>query len=129
FPIRRGLPRRAFLRAGERAALVMAISEGTRRSVSEVGVPEEKIVVVPNVMRADEIRYTEEGRARVRSRLGIPDDAFVVGCISRFHPKKRNDVGVRAVRGLDNPRVHLILAGSGETESELRELAAPLGER
>jgi glycosyltransferase involved in cell wall biosynthesis len=129
FPLRRGLPRRAYLRAGERAELVLAISEGTRRSVADVGVPEQKIVVVPNVMRADEIRYTEEGRTRVRDRLGIPAQAFVVGCISRFHPKKRNDVVVRAVRALEDQSVHLILAGSGETESELRQLAEPLGER
>jgi glycosyltransferase involved in cell wall biosynthesis len=129
FPLRRGLPRRAYLRAGEQAALVMAISEGTLRSVADVGVPEQKIVVVPNVMRAEEIRFTEEGRARVRTQLGIPPEAFVVGCISRFHPKKRNDVVVRAVRALEDERVHLILAGSGETESELRGLAEPLGER
>jgi glycosyltransferase involved in cell wall biosynthesis len=129
FPLRRGLPRRAYLRAGERAALVMAISAGTQSSVAEVGVPEQKIVVVPNVMRADEIRFTEQGRARVRQELAIPPEAFVVGCISRFHPKKRNDVVVDGVRALDDPNVHLILAGSGETESELRELAAPLGER
>jgi glycosyltransferase involved in cell wall biosynthesis len=129
FPLRRGLPRRLYLRAGERAALVMAISEGTRNSVADVGVPAEKIVVVPNVMRADEIRFTEDGRARVRSELGIPQDAFVVGCISRFHFKKRNDVVVRAAIALADPRVHLILAGSGDTEPELRQLAAPLGER
>ncbi len=103
FPLRKGLPRRAYLHAGEHAALVMAISEGTRRSVADVGVPEEKIVVVPNVMRADEIRFTEAGRARVRSELGIPQEAFVVGCISRFHPKKRNDVVVDAVTALDDP--------------------------
>jgi glycosyltransferase involved in cell wall biosynthesis len=129
FPLRRGLPRRAYLRSGERASLVLAISEGTRSSVAEVGVPKEKIIVVPNVMRADEIRFTEQGRARVRSELQIPSDAFVVGCISRFHPKKRNDVVVRAVQALENPHVHLILAGSGETEAELRSLAEPLGER
>jgi glycosyltransferase involved in cell wall biosynthesis len=129
FPLRKGLPRRVYLRAGERAKLVMAISEGTRRSVADVGVPLEKIVVVPNVMRADEIRFTEAGRARVRGQLGIPHDAFVVGCISRFHFKKRNDVVVNATIALDDPRVHLILAGNGDTESELRQLAAPLGER
>jgi glycosyltransferase involved in cell wall biosynthesis len=129
FPLRRGLPRRAYLRAGERAALVLAISEGTRSSVAEVGVPEEKIVVVPNVLRADEIRFTEQGRGRVRGELGIPADAFVLGCISRFHPKKRNDVVVNAVRALEDPNVHLILAGGGETEAELRSLAEPLGDR
>jgi len=129
FPLRKGLPRRAYLRAAERAALVLAISEGTRSSVAEVGVPLEKIIVVPNVLRADEIRFTEQGRARVRGELGIPSEAFVVGCISRFHPKKRNDVVVNAVRALEDPNVHLILGGSGETEAELRRLAEPLGER
>jgi glycosyltransferase involved in cell wall biosynthesis len=129
FPLRKGFPRRAYLSAASRAALVMAISEGTRRSVAEVGVDPAKIVVVPNVLRTEEIRFSEEGRTRVRGDLGIPADAFVVGCISRFHPKKRNDVVVKAVHALEDPRVHLILAGDGETESELRALAAPLGER
>jgi glycosyltransferase involved in cell wall biosynthesis len=129
YPLRKGLPRRAYLAAARRTALVLAISEGTRRSVIEVGVDPGKVIVVPNVLRTDEIVYTEAGRARVRDELGIPADAFVVGCISRFHPKKRNDVVVRAVDQLEDARVHLILAGDGETESELRELAAPLGER
>jgi glycosyltransferase involved in cell wall biosynthesis len=129
FPLRKGLPRRAYLSAAARVPLVMAVSEGTRRSVTDVGVDPAKVVVVPNVLRTDEIRFSEEGRERVRSELGIPQDAFVVGCISRFHFKKRNDVVVSAVIALDDPRVHLLLAGDGETEAELRELAAPLGER
>ena len=129
FPLRRGVPRRAYLAAARQARLVMAVSQGTLDSVREVGVDPAKVVVVPNVLRTEEIRYTEQGRARVREELGIPADAFVVGCISRFHPKKRNDVVVNAVRELEHPRVHLILAGSGETEAQLRELAAPLGER
>jgi len=129
FPLRRGVPQRAYLAAAKQVPLVLAISEGTRSSVAEVGVPDSKIVVVPNVLRTEEIRFSGEGRARVRSELGIPLEAFVVGCISRFHPKKRNDVVVNAVRALEDPNVHLILAGNGETEAELRELAAPLGER
>jgi glycosyltransferase involved in cell wall biosynthesis len=129
FPLRKGIPRRAYLAAAGKAALVMAISDGTRSSVAEVGVDPAKIVVVPNVLRTEEIRFSLEGRARVRGELGIPTEAFVVGCISRFHPKKRNDVVVRAVNGLQDERVHLILAGSGETEAELRRLSEPLGER
>ena len=129
FPLRKAYPRRAYLAAAEQAALVMAVSEGTRRSVTEVGVDPEKVIVVPNVLRTDEIQYTEVGRERVRAELGIPADAFVVGCISRFHFKKRNDVVVEAVQALESPRAHLILAGDGETEPQLRALAAPLGER
>lgn len=126
FPLRRGAPRALYRLAARRAALIMAVSNGTRNSVCEVGIPAGKIHVVPNVMRAETIRFTAEGRARVRAELGIPEGAFVVGCISRFHPKKRNDVVVDAVAQL--PGTHLILAGDGETESSLRERAAPMGE-
>jgi glycosyltransferase involved in cell wall biosynthesis len=128
FPLRRGVPRRMYVRAARDAALVMAVSSGTRDSVSAVGIPVEKIRLVPNVLRAEEIAFAPEGRARVRAQHGIPEDAFVVGCISRFHPKKRNDVVVEAVKLLDE-RVHLVIAGDGETEPELRRLAASLGPR
>jgi glycosyltransferase involved in cell wall biosynthesis len=128
FPMRKGLPRRAYLAAAERCALVMAVSQGTLESVCDVGVPRSKVTVVPNVVRTDEITFEPQGRERVRSELGIPPDAFVVGCISRLHPKKRNDVVVEAM-GLIDPSAHLIMAGDGETEAELRELARPLGER
>src|SRR3981081_2592952 len=107
--------------------MIMAVSQGTKTSVRDVGVPEAKITVVPNVIDVESIRFTESGRASVRERLGIPVVACVVGCISRFHPKKRNDVVVEAVTRLDDPRAHLILAGAGETESSLRAPAAPVG--
>jgi glycosyltransferase involved in cell wall biosynthesis len=129
FPLRHGPARRAYLTAAREVPLVMAISQGTFDSVRAVGVDEAKLIVVPNVMRTEEIRFTTDGRARVRRELGIPEQAFVVGCISRFHPKKRNDVVVQAVRDLQDERVHLILAGDGETEAQLRALAAPLQER
>lgn len=129
FPLRTGLPRQAYLAAGRRADLVLAISEGTRENAIDVGIPPWKVITVPNVLRTDEIDYTPAGRARVREELGIPSEAFVVGCISRFHPKKRNDVVVDAVKALADPHVHLVLAGDGETEGELRALGAPLGDR
>ena len=128
FPLRSGMPRRMYVKASEDAAAIMAVSAGTKESVSAVGVPAHRIEVVPNVLRTDEIAPTAEGRARVRAELGVPDYAFVVGCISRFHHKKRNDVVVEAVKLLDE-RVHLVLAGDGETESELRALAEPLNGR
>jgi glycosyltransferase involved in cell wall biosynthesis len=128
FPLRRGLPRRMYLRAAKDAAAIMAVSAGTKASVSAVGVPAQRIEVIPNVLRTEEIVPTSAGRVRVRTELGVPEHAFVVGCISRFHRKKRNDVVVEAVKLLDE-RVHLVLAGDGETEEELRQLSAPLNGR
>ena len=129
YPMRRGLPRLAYVHASARARFVMAVSAGTKASVAEVGVDEDKIVVVPNAVDVDGIRFSPAGRAALRRRLSIPEDAFVVGCLSRFHPKKRNDVVVEAVLRMGDPDVHVILAGAGESEAELRAQAASLGER
>ena len=129
FELRRGLPRFLYIFAARRAKLIMAVSQSTKTSVQDVGIPGDKIVVVPNVVDVDAIRYSDPGRQAVRERLGIPPDAFVVGCISRFHPKKRNDVVVDAVKLLDDPRAHLILAGAGETEAALRAQSESIGDR
>jgi glycosyltransferase involved in cell wall biosynthesis len=126
--MRRGPGRSAYARASRGAGPVLAISAGTARSAIDAGVDPAKVAVLPNAMRTEEIRFSAEGRARVRGELGIPDGAFTVGCVSRFHPKKRNDVLIDAVAAL-GPDTHLILAGSGETEAALRERAAPLEER
>jgi glycosyltransferase involved in cell wall biosynthesis len=128
FPMRKGLPRLAYLAAARRADIVLAISQGTVDSLTDVGVPREKIVFVNNVLRVDDVTYTAQGRARVRRELGIPEDAFVVGALSRFHPKKRNDVLVDALCRLEG-EPHLIIGGEGETEAELKSLAAPMGDR
>jgi glycosyltransferase involved in cell wall biosynthesis len=129
YSMRRGLPRRAYVHASARARVVMAVSAGTKASVAEVGVDDDKVVVVPNAVDVDGIRFSQAGRAAVRRRLGIPDDAFVVGCISRLHPKKRNDVVVEAILRMKSADVHLIIAGSGECEPQLRAQAEPLGAR
>jgi glycosyltransferase involved in cell wall biosynthesis len=126
--MRRGPGRWAYARAGRGVSAVLAISEGTRESVIAAGLDQAKVTYLPNAMRTGEIRFSEEGRARVRAELGIPGDAFTVGCVSRFHPKKRNDVLIDAVATLGK-EAHLVLAGAGETEAELRRRAAPLGER
>jgi len=128
FPMRRGLPRRMFLSAARHAEVILAISEGTKRSLVDVGIPAAQIVVVPNAMRTEEIVPSEEGRARVRRELGIPEGAFCVGCISRFDHKKRNDVVIDATIELGRD-AHLLMGGAGEHEPQLRERAAPLGER
>ena len=125
----RGLGRHAYLAAARHAPVVLAVSVGTRDSICSVGVPEEQVHVVPNAVRVEESRFNAAGRARVRAELGIPADAPVIGCVSRFHHKKRNDVAVDAVVRLARPDVHLIMAGSGEAEGDLRRRARPLGER
>lgn len=116
-----------YSRAARDVSAVLAISAGTRRSVIDAGVDPAKVFVLPNALRTGELGFTEEGRREVRNELGIAPDAFVVGCTSRFHPKKRLDVLIDAVAQLDGAQ--LILAGTGESETALRERAQPLGAR
>ncbi|HEX3172589.1 MAG TPA: glycosyltransferase family 4 protein [Solirubrobacterales bacterium] len=126
--MRRGPGRLAYARAARSASALLAVSKPTGSSAIAAGVDPDKVHFLPNAMRTEEIGFSEEGRARVRAELGIPADAFTVGCISRFHPKKRNDVVIDAIAELGGD-VHLILAGAGETEAELRSRAASLGGR
>lgn len=128
YPLRAGIQNRVFRRAASGAGVVMAVSEGTRRSLVAVGVPGARIAVVPNVMDPDAVRFDGAARSALRAQLGIPADAFTIGSVSRLHVKKRNDVLVDAAKLL-GPEVHLVIAGDGETEDDLRALAAPLGAR
>jgi glycosyltransferase involved in cell wall biosynthesis len=126
----RGGPGNWALRAAAtQVRTVMAISAGTRDSLVEAGIAPAKVAVVPNALRVDELGFSPTGRERNREALGIPPEAFVVGCTSRFHPKKRLDVLIDAVLTLPSTAIHLVLAGTGETEAELRARAAPLGDR
>ena len=93
------------------------------------GVPAERVHVVPNALPVDSLRFSAAGRRRLRAELGIPLDAPVIGCVSRFHRKKRNDVAIDAVVRLARDNIHLVMAGEGETEEELRRRAAPLDDR
>jgi glycosyltransferase involved in cell wall biosynthesis len=117
-----------YARASRQVDPVWAISAGTRQSVIDAGVDAAKVTVLPNALRLDRLGFDPAGRNRIREKLEIGPEEFVVGCTSRFHPKKRLDVLIDAIAKLDGG-AHLILAGTGETESELRRRAVPLGSR
>jgi glycosyltransferase involved in cell wall biosynthesis len=126
--MRRGAARLAYALAARRARRVMAISPGTRRSVLAAGVPAGKVEVVPNLVDPGEVGFDPESRARLRKEWGAEEETVVVGCISRFQARKRNDVVIDAMSDLPEG-VLLVLAGEGEQEPALRERAGRYGER
>jgi glycosyltransferase involved in cell wall biosynthesis len=130
-PLRSGVPGALYRRAARRVDAVLAISEGTRESLVQAGVPAERVGVVSNAIDPEWARPDAAAGAAQRRALGIPEDAFVVGCLTRFNVKKRNEVAIDAVARLDGergPAVHLLMIGDGVTEPELRARAAPLGD-
>ncbi len=126
--MRSGPARRLYSLAARRARRIMAVSEGTRRTVVDTGVPAGKVQVVPNLVDVHAVGFDAEGRARLRRSWGADEQTVVVGCISRFQRRKRNDVVIDAMAHLEGD-LQLVIAGEGEQERALRERAAPYGER
>src|SRR6202021_420515 len=99
---RRGPARWLYALAARRARRVVAVSEGTRRTVVAAGVPAEKVMVIPNLVDVEEVSFDDVARQRLRAEWGVDERSLVVGCISRFQQRKRNDVVIDAMAHLDS---------------------------
>lgn len=64
-------------------------------------------------------------KAQARSRYGLPDEAQLLGCVSRVHPLKNIGAAV-ALLGQD-PHWHLAIAGQGPDRQRLETLARAEG--
>jgi glycosyltransferase involved in cell wall biosynthesis len=111
------------------AARVVANSQATADAFVSAGGKASLVTVVHNGIDAAPFdALPADARALVRAELGIPGDAFLVGCFSRLHPWKGQAVLLDAVARM--PAVHALLVGgalfSGEApyEAELRARAA-----
>jgi glycosyltransferase involved in cell wall biosynthesis len=127
-PVAHGPARLLYLAAARRAKLIVAVSESTRSSLIDAGVPVEKVVVIHNIVDGAEVAFDAAARERYRREWGVEEQTFVLGCVSRLNASKRNDVIVDALAYLPE-EVMLVLAGDGEDEPALRARAAPHGDR
>ena len=104
------------------AALVNA--DGIRKAVV-AGLPDYDPGRVATVYDGIVLDGTGADRQEARASLGLPTDAHVVGAVARLGVQKRLDRLLETVARM--PDVHLVLAGEGELEADLRALAARLG--
>jgi glycosyltransferase involved in cell wall biosynthesis len=95
--------------------VVVSCSETSKREVVALGFPADRVVVIPNGFDLERFRPDPEARRAIRRELAIPDDAPVVGQLSRFHPQKdQPTLLAAAARALDRlPSAHLVLCGRG----------------
>ena len=90
----------------------------------EAGIPEAKIVVIPNGV--DLLRFQDlPERQSTRIALGLPVDRPVICTVARLEPVKRLDVLLRALARLSG--VELVVVGEGQERGRLAQLAAELG--
>lgn len=118
---------RALYLASERLGrTTVAVSPAVADRLIGWGVPAPRIEVVPNGIDLARFRFDPAARLRTRRRLGLPDDAHVIGGVGRLTAGKRFDVLLHALARL--PSDHwLLLVGGGPEESVLRRVAHEAG--
>ncbi|WP_062648347.1 glycosyltransferase [Streptomyces maremycinicus] len=118
---------RALYLASERLGrTTVAVSPAVADRLRGWGVPAPRIEVVPNGIDLARFRFDPDARRRTRRRLGLPDDACVVGGVGRLTAGKRFDVVIHALARL--PADHwLVLVGGGPEENVLRRTAHEAG--
>ena len=110
----------------------LAIGTENRRYYRHLGVPEEKIFLVPYAVDNERFmtvsRLSPERRRELRASFGVSDDATMVLFASKFTSRKHPDQVIRAVAmlGGDAGKVELVMVGAGVLEGELRALVAEL---
>ncbi len=69
--------------------------------------------VIPNGIDVRTFSFSGDARRRIRSELGIPAEAPVVGHVARLHPMKDHPVFLRAAANLARryPELHFLLSG------------------
>src|SRR5690554_2911354 len=106
---------------------VIAISSATRGALSRFEfIPKRKIQVIYNGITP--LEPNPKAVRRLRISLGIPDDAFVVGTVSRLDPVKNQAVMLQAFKlFLDrSPQAWLLMVGDGPDREKLVKLAHDL---
>ncbi|MFE2424762.1 glycosyltransferase [Streptomyces hokutonensis] len=118
---------RALYLASERLGRsTVAVSPTVAERLKQWGVPAPRIEVVPNGIDLPRFRFDPAQRLRTRQRLGLPEDAYVVGGIGRLAAGKRFDVLIRTLTQLPSD-YWLLLVGGGPEENLLRRTAHDCG--
>jgi len=88
------------------------------------GLKDNKLSFAPHAI--DNARFAKPRPAEassLRDNLGIPPNAILIFFAGKFEPKKSPDLLLEAFKQLNNPDVHLLFAGNGHLEAELKASA------
>ncbi len=103
-----------------RCDLIIAPSEMSRRVLRawKIQAPTEVVPTGVDLARINEI--PKDARERIRKKLNIPGDAFVLLYVGRLAKEKNISFLIKAFRALKEKKAYLVLVGSGPLESELK---------
>jgi glycosyltransferase involved in cell wall biosynthesis len=89
-----------------------------------------RLVVIPNFIdAADRLVVTARSRTAARARIGLAEDALVIGCVGEINSRKRqSDLADAVTRMTASPPAELVLVGAEADAGEAARVtrAAPL---
>lgn len=103
----------------------ITVSNAGAARLGEAGVKADKVAVIP-----DAVDFAALARA-APERAGVEPETRIVLCVAAFTREKDHATLLRAWKAVEAspPKAHLLLAGSGPLEADLRKLAAELSLR
>ncbi len=123
FPIIRRFLRHTLLKANR----VVAVCEALKRGIIQLGVPEEKVSVIPNGV--DSYKFFPTPREEVRRRLKLPDKKIILSA-GHLTPNKGFDYLIKALKILrtdfDEKSIYLVIVGEGKFRKELEKIISML---
>ena len=105
---------------------ILCVSEAVAQYLRDIKVKEDRIVTI---YKGHDIAWYKS-TPPPRASLGLPEDAFVVGCTAMMRPVKGVDILIKAVSSLlpELPHLHLILIG-GIKDPVIEKLIATFPDR
>ncbi len=103
---------------------VVAVSRPLMQRLQTLGVPLERIHLLPNAWAASGPTVS---RSAARELLGVPDGRYLLGWVGRLSKEKGCDVLLDALALLADIPFQLAVLGDGRERSELEARAANLG--
>ncbi len=110
------------------ANLVAVNAEAVRDFVHDnEGCSRDKMVVIPSGVDTD--RFQPLPPDNFRARVGLPDDARVVGIVTRMRVRKGVEEFIRAIARVRerDPRLHAVVVGEINLDGQLQELVRAMG--
>lgn len=120
--------RKFYGRSSRYASVIICVSQAVADDLLSCGIPARKLRVAENPVDVEEFRPDKARRLIARQELKLGTDDVAVLAMSRLDRHKGIHRLISAMHDLP-PNYVLIVAGRGDAEEELRQLAAPLGNR